>query len=84
MTFNDLVAQLAHIGWGALLVDSLSRRIRLLYALLLVAFFYVSKELIESLWGVWESRQPWSSGIEDMTFWTVGLLIGYFIYRCDL
>lgn len=84
MTFADMVAQLAHFAWGALLVDALSRRIKITYALALTATFFVTKEVLESVWGLWEPRQPWSSGIEDIAFWTIGLLAGYIVYRFNL
>ncbi len=81
MNFNDLVAQLAHVGWAALLVDSLAARIRLRWALILVAVFAVGKECVESLWGGWEPVQTWPSSLEDMAFWGVGIFLGYALWR---
>ena len=81
MTFNDMVAQLAHVAWGALLVDTLGARIKAWKAIAVVGGFMLAKEMIESIWGIWEPVQPWISGLEDITFWVIGIGLGYILLR---
>lgn len=81
MSFNDMVAQLAHFSWGALLTDSLAARIKPGLAIALVTSFFVGKEVIESVWGAWEPVQPWSSALEDMAFWALGVLVGILLLK---
>ncbi|MGH7744532.1 MAG: hypothetical protein ACREQ5_06895 [Candidatus Dormibacteria bacterium] len=81
MTFNDMVAQLAHVAWSALLIDTLASRMKLLKAIAIVSGFYLAKEIIESVWGIWEAKQPWSSGFEDIAFWTLGLGLGLILWK---
>ena len=81
MTFNDVVAQFAHIGWSALMVDSLGARISSKKAISIVLGFAFAKEAIESIWGVWEPVQPWSSGLEDIAFWIAGAGLGYLLLK---
>ena len=80
MTFNDLVAQLAHVGWGSLLVLFGSAHWGLAAVTGAVAAFAIGKEAIESLWGVWEPVQPWLSGLEDVAFWGVGIGLGLLLH----
>lgn len=76
-----MVAQLAHVAWGALLIDSLAARLSLKISLFLVCGFFIAKEVIESTAGVWEPVQSWSSGFEDMLFWTIGIVIGLLLLK---
>lgn len=81
MTFNDMVAQLAHISWSALMVDSIGARLSGEKAISIVLGFAFAKEAIESIWGVWEPVQPWSSGLEDIAFWIAGAGLGYLLLK---
>lgn len=70
--FNNMVAQFAHFGWGALLVIILAAYISLPIAMLTVMGGAAIKESIESIWGVWEPIQPWKDGLYDWSFFTIG------------
>lgn len=76
MTFDDMVAQLAHVGWGIVLTQNLARVMPLGYAALTIAAIAVGKECIESIWGAWEPVQPWKSSLIDMAFWFIGIGAG--------
>jgi hypothetical protein len=81
MTFNDTVAQFAHMGWGALLTDSLGARLPVKYVMIGVAAFALGKELIEQVWGAWEPPQLTASTLEDLLFWGIGIGLGFLALR---
>lgn len=43
-------------------------------ARLIAAGIWAGKEIIESVWGVWEAKQPWSNAALDYTFFVLGIL----------
>jgi len=46
----------------------------LVYGVHLAAAIFFGKELIESLWGVWEPKQSWTSFAIDYNFFVLGIL----------
>lgn len=71
MTINTAV--LAHIGWGGFLTLTAALFVPLLPAAAIATLIAVGKELIESLWGVWEPRQPWKDGAADVAQFLIGI-----------
>jgi len=75
LTFDNLVAQLAHFGWGYFVPMKLWQHgLPLTYGVHIAAMIFLGKELIESLWGVWESKQSWTSFAIDYNFFVLGIL----------
>ena len=86
MTQLDMMEQLAHIGWGALIFDALGARFEVGAALGIVTGFALAKEVVfESIIG-WPGQplQPWPKCFEDLAFWGVGIALGFVIWRLDL
>lgn len=79
--FNDMVAQLAHFAWGALLVMVLAARVRLTWAVLIVFMISLGKEIIESTWSLWEPVQSWTAGFKDIMFWCLGIAAGCLLWH---
>ena len=75
------LAQAAHVGWGGFLTLALAPHFGFWPAVATVAAFAVVKEAVESLWGVWEPKQPWSSGAIDAAFFFLGILLAGLIGR---
>ena len=78
---TDLVAQLAHIGWGGLIAYGVADKTHSwLVGCIIAILFAIVKESIESIWGGWEAIQPWIDGEVDMLFFFLGTLIATVIY----
>lgn len=85
ITFNDVVAQLAHVGWGGWM-PFLAARLWFVHTRtdvytwpILVA---ATKEIAESLGiALWESKQPWLGSAIDFAFFLVGICITYLLYN---
>jgi hypothetical protein len=54
----EIVSQLAHAGWGGFLTLIAALFLEPWQAAAVAAIIAAGKESIESLWGVWEARQP--------------------------
>lgn len=94
--FNDLVAQLAHVGWGMAIVLTFAV-IAIVLALRRnsdadwviwggVVFAIALAFLKEYFFDPWSEAAPffvagqyWGTGLEDFTFWMVGIAIGALI-----
>jgi hypothetical protein len=73
----EFLAQSAHVGWGAALVAVLGPHSGYTAAALIVLGFAAVKEAAESIWGIWEPKQPWSSGATDFAWWCAGILVAF-------
>lgn len=71
MTINT--AALAHIGWGGFLTLSAALFIPIFPGAVIATIIAVGKESIESLWGVWEPKQPWKDGAADVAQFLIGI-----------
>jgi hypothetical protein len=71
MTFNTAV--LAHIGWGGFLTLTAALFVPIFPAVVIATTIATGKESIESLWGVWEPKQPWHDGATDVAQFLVGI-----------
>jgi len=71
MTINTAV--LTHIGWGGFLTLLAALFIPILPAAVIATVIAVGKESIESLWGVWEPKQPWKDGAADVLQFLIGI-----------
>ena len=71
MTINT--ALLAHIGWGGFLTLTAVLFVPIFPAALIATIIAVGKESIESLWGVWEPKQPWRDGAADVAQFLIGI-----------
>jgi hypothetical protein len=71
MTINT--AALAHIGWGGFLTLAAARLVPIVPAVGIAMIIAVGKESIESLWGVWEAKQPWKDGAADVAQFLIGI-----------
>jgi len=71
MTINT--ALLAHIGWGGFLTLTAALFVPIFPAALIATIIAVGKESIESLWGVWEPKQPWRDGAADVAQFLIGI-----------
>ena len=71
MTLNT--ALLAHIGWGGFLTLAAAVFVPIFPAVAIAAIIAVGKESIESLWGVWEAKQPWKDGAADVAQFLIGI-----------
>ena len=71
MTINT--ALLAHIGWGGFLTLTAALFVPIFPAALIATIIAVGKESIESLWGVWEAKQPWRDGAADVAQFLIGI-----------
>jgi hypothetical protein len=74
---SDFLAQSAHVGWGAALAAMLGPYAGYTVAALIVLGFAAAKEAAESIWGIWEPKQPWRSGAIDFAWWCAGILIAF-------
>jgi hypothetical protein len=73
----DFLAQAAHVGWGAALTLILTPYTGHWQAAVYVIALSAGKEAIESLWGVWEPKQPWGPGGIDFAFWLLGVAMSW-------
>ena len=71
MTIN--VALLAHIGWGGFLTLAAALFVPIFPAVAIATVIAIAKESIESLWGVWEPKQPWRNGAVDVGQFLIGI-----------
>jgi len=71
MTINTAV--LAHIGWGGFLTLLAVLFVPIFPAAVIATVIAVGKESIESLWGVWEPKQPWMDGAADVSQFLIGI-----------
>ena len=71
MTINT--ALLAHIGWGGFLTLTAVLFVPIFPAALIATIIAAGKESIESLWGVWEPKQPWRDGAADVAQFLIGI-----------
>lgn len=71
MTINT--ATLAHIGWGGFLTLTAALFVPIFPAAVIATFIAAGKESIESLWGVWEPKQPWRDGAADVAQFLIGI-----------
>jgi hypothetical protein len=67
------VALLAHIGWGGFLTLTAALFLPIFPAAAIAAIIAIGKELIESLWSVWEAKQPWKDGAADVAQFLIGI-----------
>lgn len=74
MTFEERVIILAHVGWGLALTLSIGLWLPISIAAFLTLIFAVVKEAIESIWGAWDAKQPWSSFIVDVSEFGLGIV----------
>lgn len=75
LTFDNLIAQFAHFGWGYFVPMKLWQHgVPLVYGVHIAAILFAGKEIIESMWGVWEPKQSWSSAALDYNFFVLGIL----------
>jgi len=71
MTINT--ALLAHIGWGGFLTLTAALFVPIFPAAIIATIIAAGKESIESLWGVWEAKQPWRDGAADVAQFLIGI-----------
>jgi hypothetical protein len=71
MTINT--AFLVHIGWGGFLTLTAALFIPVVPAVAIATIIALGKESIESLWGVWEPKQPWKNGAADVAQFLIGI-----------
>jgi hypothetical protein len=71
LTINT--ATLAHIGWGGFLTLLAALFMPIFPAAVIATVIAVGKESIESLWGVWEPKQPWVDGAVDVSQFLIGI-----------
>jgi hypothetical protein len=71
LTINT--ATLAHIGWGGFLTLLAALFMPIFPAAIIATVIAVGKESIESLWGVWEPKQPWLDGAVDVSQFFIGI-----------
>jgi hypothetical protein len=71
MTFNT--AALAHVGWGGFLTLTAALFVPIFPAVVIATLIAAGKESIESLWGVWEPKQPWKDGAVDVAQFLIGI-----------
>ncbi len=71
MTINT--ALLAHIGWGGFLTLTAALFVPILPAAIAATIIAAGKESIESVWGVWEAKQPWRDGAVDVAQFLIGI-----------
>ncbi len=71
MTINT--ALLAHIGWGGFLTLTAALFVPIFPAAVIATGIAAGKESIESLWGVWEPKQPWRNGAVDVAQFLIGI-----------
>jgi hypothetical protein len=71
---SEFLAQTAHVGCGAALAAMLGPHAGYTAAALIVVGFAAAKEAAESIWGIWEPKQPWRSGAIDFAWWCAGIL----------
>jgi len=71
MTINT--ALLAHIGWGGFLTLAAALFVPIIPAAVIATIIAGGKESIESLWGVWEAKQPWRDGAADVAQFLIGI-----------
>lgn len=75
---GDVVAQLAHVGWGAFLALAFALWLPVWEAALLAAFIGFGKEALEALgWALWEPKQTWPSSWRDFEFWLIGVALAF-------
>lgn len=77
---SNIVAQLAHVGWGFLLTSVALHFMTLSLAVTAGATIAFGKEAMEALgWAgklgplSWEGKQTWPSSMEDFAFFMVGI-----------
>lgn len=82
ISFNDIVAQLAHIGWGGWLPFLLARVLHSYHGFAWTLGLALAKESLETL-GIapWEPKQPWLGSAIDYTFFVLGALITYALFH---
>ncbi len=73
MTQQEITAQLAHIGWGGFLTLLAAIFLPMEIAVAIAAAIAAGKESTESIWGVWEAKQPWSSSLIDFAYFLIGI-----------
>ena len=71
LTINT--ALLAHIGWGGFLTLLAALFVPIFPAAVFATIIAVGKESMESLWGVWEPKQPWKDGAVDVSQFLIGI-----------
>lgn len=75
LTYANVVAQFAHVGWGYLVPMKLVQYgVPLPVGVHVAATIFAGKEIIESVWGVWEPKQSWTSASVDFNFFVLGIL----------
>lgn len=75
MTFEERVVILAHVGWGIALTMIIGLWLPLSIAAFFTALIAAGKEAIESIWGAWDKKQPWSSFVVDTAEFGLGILV---------
>lgn len=73
----EVISQLVHVGWGGFLTLIAALFLEPWQAAAVVAFIAAGKESIESLWGVWEARQPWNDGLIDFAYNFIGIVVAF-------
>ena len=79
----EIVGQLAHVGWGALICFTLGLLWLPLWAAALVTVIIAfSKEFMEFKdWAIWEPRASWQDSSIDFSFFLVGIAYAVYILR---
>lgn len=67
--------QLVHIGWGGFLALAFPLFFSAGSALLIAVSIPFIKESLESIWGIWEPKQPWLNGTIDFSFFCIGIIV---------
>lgn len=71
---SNVVAQLAHVGWGFLMTAVPLHFATLTVSALFATTVAAGKESAESLGiATWEGKQPWGSSAIDFGFFMVGI-----------
>lgn len=72
---GSAVAQLAHVGWGALITFTIGLLTgSLFWAVVAGLVVAIPKEVMEAMgWAFWEPKQDWTGSLIDMFWYLPGI-----------